>query len=197
VAEVHDAVRYVPDIEGGFIVALEESSRTRIALPTALKVQVDRIADNRDYFTIAEGVLRGKTASIKHQENGESRLYSKNPHLEPVQLEYSLSKKTVRLKNKSKTYQAIVDPENPLLKGLYDLEIPDAPHRGGSAYPEARYGRTWFRIGHSGDRYLHTGRVSAGCVTVQEQSRWDELYLSLIAARKGDHVSIGTLQVVD
>ena len=55
----------------------------------------------------------------------------------------------------------------------------------------------WFRIGHSGDRYLHPGRVSAGCISITETARWMEIYDVLIKARKGDLMSVGILEVVD
>lgn len=89
------------------------------------------------------------------------------------------------------------DPDAPWRNGVYDVEIPDHPHVGGNSYPESTYARTWFRIGHDGARYLHTGVFSAGCMTVTERTRWDEIYVKLIKARKGDGRSVGTLEVVD
>jgi hypothetical protein len=44
---------------------------------------------------------------------------------------------------------------------------------------------TWFRIGHSGDRFLHPCRVSAGCVTVKDIGEWTKIYNYLINSRKG------------
>lgn len=55
---------------------------------------------------------------------------------------------------------------------LYDIEIPDYPHLGGARYEkEAPRAKTWFRIGHRGDRYLHTGGRSLGCITIIETTR--------------------------
>lgn len=85
----------------------------------------------------------------------------------------------------------------PWKKGTYDVEIPDAPHSGGLRYPEAALSRTWFRVGHTGDRYIHTGAGSLGCITVLERDRWDALCSMLMRARKGDNVSVGTLTVID
>jgi len=83
-------------------------------------------------------------------------------------------------------------------KGAYDIEIPDYPHPGGARYQqEAPRAKTWFRVGHSGERYLHAGGRSLGCITIIEISRWGEIYNSLIKARKGDSASVGVLEVVD
>ena len=67
----------------------------------------------------------------------------------------------------------------------------------GANYPEAKRAKTWFRIGHGGERYLHTGSRSLGCMTVIEAKRWMEIYGALIKARKGDFMSIGVLEVID
>ena len=58
-------------------------------------------------------------------------------------------------------------------------------------------GTVWFRISHSGERYLHPGMVSAGCISVTETKRWMEIYNTLIKARKGDFMSVGTFEVID
>ncbi len=57
--------------------------------------------------------------------------------------------------------------------------------------------KTWFRIGHEGERYLHTGGRSLGCVTITEVEKWNEIYNKLIKARKGDFLSVGVLEVID
>lgn len=90
---------------------------------------------------------------------------------------YSISKKTIILNGR---VYATVDYRNaPWKKGLYDIEIPDYPHPSGARYEkQAPRAKTWFRIGHSGDRYLHTGGISLGCITVIEQVRWAEFMIA-------------------
>ena len=61
---------------------------------------------------------------------------------------------------------------------------------------DSRYAKTWFRIGHSGDRYLHPGERSAGCITVKDTKRWTEIYRHLIISRKHDSRSIGVVKVI-
>lgn len=109
---------------------------------------------------------------------------------------YSISKRIFTLNGK--TY-ANVDYKNvPWEKGLFDIEIPDYPHSGGARYEkQASRAKTWFRIGHNGERYLHTGSRSLGCITIIEITRWAKIYNTLIKARKGDFMSVGVLEVVD
>ena len=148
-----------------------------------------RHADN---FSVA---MKGKRASVSLGDDKRSRLLTANPHTPPVRLNYSVSKQTLSTQDGTAVYSAISDDE-PVTPGTYDLEIPDAPHQGGLHYPEAPHARTWFRIGHRGDRYLHPGHGSLGCVTVTETARWEELYDLLIVGRKGDGISVGILRVV-
>ncbi len=189
-----DAMRYIPDDGDGWLKVKFENGNI-VSLPAYLKVKIERNDGKREYFTILEGAHRGKLASVKLKEDGASHLISNIEHESEVRASYSISKKTFILNGK--TY-ATVDYKNmPWEKGLYDIEIPDYPHGIPGTYPEAQRPRIWFRIGHIGDRYLHTGRHSLGCMTITETSRWMEIYNTLIKARKGDLVSVGILEVVD
>ncbi|MDP2951606.1 MAG: hypothetical protein Q8N55_04455 [bacterium] len=198
-AKVLDSIKYVSDIEEGrakgWLKVRIESDKSIKPLPAYLKVKIERINAKREYFTILEGAYRGKLASIELRDDGSSWLIAGIKHELPTRMTYLISKKIITLKNKK--YKADDDPKNPWTKGLYDIEIPDHPHEGGLKYPEAERGTVWFRIGHSGARYLHPGLVSAGCVSMSEIIRWMEIYNALIKARKGDFISIGVLKVVD
>lgn len=63
------------------------------------------------------------------------------------------------------------------------------------------YAKNWFYLGTgnavpgNNDRYLHTGRVSAGCITVEPAS-WTALYRHLILSRSGNDKTVGTVTVV-
>ncbi len=157
---------------------------------------VIRVIERDPVFNdVGEGPYRGRTASVKRKSDGSSHLSDGNPQSGPVKLVYSISRKTLRVRGKS--WQTKDYPSTPWTAGFYDVEIPDAPHKGGLNYPDVTRAKTWFRIGHQGDRYIHTGRNSLGCITVTEHDRWDELYTILVRARKDDGRSIGTLQVVE
>lgn len=67
----------------------------------------------------------------------------------------------------------------------------------------AIYAESWFLIGHKmlgngNGRYLHTGNVSAGCITVKDIHKWNKLYLFLVKSRKkGDNRSVGQVRVIN
>lgn len=190
------ALRYITlDTPDGWLKIKRINSTETMSLPAYLKVRFDSTDSKREYFTILEGPWQGVQASVTLDLQGKSYLLETNEQTEFVSMTYSISKKILTLGRE--TYFATDDTSNPWRKGLYDIEIPDAPHRGGVYYPETKYGKTWFRVGHSGDRYIHTGRHSLGCITLTEQKRWDVLCHKLMKARKNDGKSIGTLQIID
>jgi hypothetical protein len=88
---------------------------------------------------------------------------------------------------------ATTHPTNPIPKGTHDIEIPDFHHASGAKYGD--YATTWFRLGHSGDRYLHPGRVSLGCTTIKAISEWPIIWKYFISSRK-DHQNVGELEVI-
>lgn len=187
-------IRYVEEEKGGWLRILPENKKKDIAIPKYLKLLLHSVDSKREYFTILEGVLRGSRASVELR-NGASHLSSKNSHTVAVQMTYSISKKVLMFQGKE--YSAVDYKNVKWKKGFYDIEIPDHPHPGGLNYPESQYATVWFRIGHTGDRYLHTGTRSAGCITLVEQKKWDQLYEVIVRARKGDSLSIGVLEVID
>ncbi len=194
-ATVSDAIRYIPDEGDGWLQVRIENTKTTESLPAYLKVKVEYVKNKREYFTILEGVYRNKLASIKLKEDGVSHLISNIEHEPAVRASYSISKKVFTLNGKA---YATINYENmPWEKGLYDIEIPDYPHGILGTYSEAQRPKIWFRIGHAGERYLHAGSHSLGCMTIIETAHWMEIYNVLIKARKGDFVSVGILEVVD
>lgn len=195
---VTDIVRYVPNENNGkgWLKVRIEDNKTIESLPAFLKVKPKYSDNKREYFIPLEGVYRDKLVSSRLQDDGSSNLIPDMQHDPMARVSYSISKRILTINGK--TY-ATVDYKNaPWEKGLYDIEIPDYPHSLGSRYEkEAPRAKTWFRVGHRGDRYLHTGGRSLGCITVIETKRWAEIYDALIRARKGDSASIGTLEIIN
>ena len=191
-AQVVAATRYVQEPETGWLTVLDETGK-RIALPETLCVELYRVSEGREYFTVTEGPHRGKRASVRLNSDGSSTLGEIGPRGGPARATYSVSRKMLTLGTAS--YQTVDYLLKPWAQGTYDIEIPDAPHKGGLRYPEASRSRIWFRVGHSGDRFIHTGAASAGCITVVDRAKWDQICSILIRGRKGDRISVGTIEV--
>jgi len=192
---VSENIYYLPLTDDGWFVSYEGRTKIKTSLPVYLKVHFDKVESEKEYFTVTEGQLVGMQFWSTAGREKSLSLLNKNPQTNPVNLTYSISKKTLKLGNK--TYLTTDSPSAPWTEGLYDIEIPDYPHGGGLHYSKSKYATVWFRIGHSGDKYLHTGAHSLGCMTVTEVEKWDEIFEILIKARKGDSKSIGVLKVVN
>lgn len=191
---VSDALQYVADVNRGWLTVRREDDYVNISLPAYLKVQLYKTDSKREYCTIMEGLEIGTQVSVKLKEDGTSYLMTGNPYVEAIFATYSIGKKTLTINGRS--YITRDYKESPWQRGTYDIEIPDAPHKAGRSYP-IKHAMTWFRVGHSGDRYVHMGSASLGCITMIEHEKWEEIYHALIKARKGDSVSIGVLEVVE
>ncbi len=196
-ASAIEKIKYIPDTDNGWF-KVKMTSGDITYLPAFLKVQSEYIEKGREYFTILEGIYRNQKASVSldNINNNSSRLLVDVKHESLIYLQYSISQN--KLIVNSKKYVATDYTETPWDKGWYDIELPDYPHTGGRGYLDgSSRAKTWFRIGHEGDRYLHTGNRSLGCITITEIEKWNEIYNKLIKARKGDFLSIGVLEVVD
>jgi hypothetical protein len=196
-ALVIEAIKYIPDVDNGWF-KVKIADGNIICLPAFLKVQSEYIERGREYFTILEGSYKNQKASVSldNENNNNSRLLSDAKHEPLANLQYSISQKKLIIG--SKKYQATDYVETPWKKGWYDIELPDHPHTGGRNYlDKSSRAKTWFRIGHEGERYLHTGGRSLGCITITEIEKWNEIYDKLIKARKGDFLSVGVLEIID
>jgi len=142
---------------------------------------------------VAEGPYQGQTGSVRAKSSTESYL---GPMTHSGAASVIFEKGKQKLQYGTKTgVSAFTDPSNPVPTGTYDLQIPDAPHSGGAHYlSSSSYAKTWFRVGTSGDRYLHPGRVSAGCITVNALSEWTSIYNYLIKSRKSN-TAVGRVEV--
>jgi hypothetical protein len=155
-------------------------------LPHFLKVQVESVAEGRANVTALEGRYADKDADVDTASLGAG---TAGP---AATARFDIAKKEFRFGN-SRPIAAKTDAGNPVPKGRHDIEIPDFQHHLASGYGD--FATTWFRLGHSGDRYLHPGRISAGCATVTETSAWPKIWSYLITRRK-DAQSVGELEVV-
>lgn len=195
-AEILGPETYLSETQDGWLAVKIKGLVEEKSLPAFLRVKLLKSDNKRDYFNVLEGFYTGKQASVKKRPDNTSYIQNGILEREPTELVYSISKKSFTADDQ--TYVADDDPNNLLKLGIYDIEIPDAPHELGRKYLDrARFALVWFRIGHSGDRYVHTGSVSAGCLSMNEIKKWDSLCIKMLKARKGDRVSVGTLRVIE
>lgn len=192
--QVKDRFYYIRELEQGWLNVT--IANKEVAIPSFLKVKLLREKSKLQHFTILEGSYKGKEARVKFDDDGSSFLDEGNPYTDAVTMIYSISKKILTVNNKN--YKTRDYKESQLSKGLYEVQLPDYPHAGGGPYMDvAKKAKVWFRIGKDGERYIHTGTYSLGCITLTENSRWDALCSVLIRSRAGDGRSIAVLKVID
>lgn len=192
-ASVEPALCYVSDVRPNGWLRVKFDNGDVYPLPQMLKVEIIKIEKGREYFNILEGRFRGRKASVG-LEDDKSHLSRKGEHRGPARLVFNQKAEKLTIDG-LEIYNADMDENNPLPPDRYDLEIPYELHPKGAPYLSySKYAKTWFRIVHEGKRFLHVGRVSAGCITVIEKNKWTEIYNFLIRSRK-DTVSVGEVIV--
>jgi hypothetical protein len=189
-------IKHVSNADGkGWLVVKWTNGTSVPAVPQFLRVELIKTENGRDHFTIIEGMQKNNEASVKRISANESYLLDGDP---------AESKATIRFDRKKGEFwfgsqgpvASITSPDNPVPLGKYELEIPDEVHILGAQYQGASvYATTWFRIGHSGDRFLHPGRVSAGCITITDIKKWSDIYQYLVRRRLGDEMSVGVIEI--
>ena len=188
--------RYTVGSKEGWLNIKREPGGQIIAVPGFLQVQVTSAKDGRDYFMAMEGVEKGKTFSVKAGNlSGAAPGYKG-----PAKLEFNRTKKV--LTYAGGTVKAITHEDNPIPYGPHPIQLPDFPHDLGAHYmAQSLYAKNWLYLGHgnaipgNNDRYLHAGRVSAGCITVDPVG-WTKLYDYLILCRSNDAKTVGSVSVV-
>ncbi len=180
------------DGKGGLIVRWPDGT-TVPALPQYLRVEYLKAEAGREHFKVLEGLRAGSAASVKIKGPGQSYLANGDPQQPAGTIKFNRTTGQLWY-GTSGPIQAKTLAANPAPLGTYDLEIPDEVHSIGTPYlRDSPFATTWFRVGHSGDRFLHPGRISAGCVTVTDTKKWTEIYNYLIRRRKGDGKSVGMI----
>ncbi len=157
--------------------------------------------NRRDHFRVKEGHFSGHHGSVKARSKRSNYLSKRLNAHSGSHVEFQYNKKTGKDGFKHGTVfidqykvNAITSGDNPTLPGKYDLMIPDEAHTvNGGGY--GKFGAVWFKVGHGGDRYLHRGSNSLGCITVAcSESTWNSVASHLMGSRKGKGVA-GTIKV--
>lgn len=164
-----------------------------VSVPLFINVRLDG-SMCRDDFEILQGFYKGKTASVQSKTGGGSYITRTKPSFKRgASLIFNREKELLKVPGLG-IFNAF-SKYTPIALGTYDIEMPDAPHVSNSSYSNAKLYRVWFRLGHSGDRYLHCGLRTAGCITVLDIDKWDQICNHLLLCRKDDK-NIGTITVV-
>ncbi len=193
--------RYIATDNSGWLNVKLEPIGTIIPLPQYLKVTFSERRSSRDYFKIEEGAYKGKNASVSQKSGSSSWLGKPLPtYRGPVSLTFK--KGEGKLITPIGILTATTDSSNPIPNGHNPIQLPAFPHNLGRSYvSRASKAMTWFYLGTGNaipgrnDRYLHPGRISAGCVTVTDLSKWDSLYNVLILSRAAGGKNVGTIIV--
>lgn len=195
-AKVSDAIMCVPKTKDGWLKVELKKDKSIVNLPTFLQVKIEGVVGKREYFKILEGAYRGESATVKLLPDGSSQFTSITEYAPMAFAKYSISKKIFIFEGKE--YSATDHPDTPWKKGIYDIEIPSCPKKLGERYLDrAKFAKVWFLIGHAGERFLHPGKVSLGCMTITDIKKWDSLCETLLKSRKGDFMSVGVVEVID
>lgn len=149
-----------------------------------------------EHFTILEGKHINKKARLLIPRNCNSRFSKVKIYDAPCKIVFRIKKKKddtnlqgmveiSQLKSK-KIYAITKICEDTLPNGIYELEIPDAPHPHGNNYNDnSPYSNSWFRIVYlpkpEKGFYFHYGLISAGCITIdgdlnKQIDIWTDIY---------------------
>ncbi len=191
-------IKHISNADGkGWLIVKWADGTTIPAVPQFLRVDYKKTENGRDFFTVVEGIHVGKDASVKRMIDGGSYLLDGDPAESKATLKFD-RKKGEFWYGGTGPVAAKTDAANPMPLGSFDIELPDEVHNLGAQYQvDSVFATTWFRVGHSGDRFLHPGRVSAGCVTITDIRQWTSIYNYLIKRRLGDGKSVGTIEIVE
>ncbi len=180
----------------GWLRVKREPGGVIAALPELISVVVTDRRAGREYFVAMEGVERHNRFSV---QLGNLRTGTPG-YLGAAGLQFSLS--AGRLTYPGGVVGAITGADRPIPLGRHPIQIPDFPHAAGGRYAgQSLFAKTWFYLGSGpalpgrNDRYLHTGRESDGCVTVDPVG-WTALYKRLISSRSGNGATVGAIEVV-
>ena len=179
----------------GFLLVTRDNGE-KISIATYTKVSSVRFNEDksREEFIILEWPYLNVKASVQCETVGKSR-FGIIRYEPPAKIYFNKAKGELKLGNQ--IIPAYTDPNNPISNGTHNIWLPDMPHDYGFPYlEETKFSLIWLRLGaESSDRYLHAGLVSAGCISVGNQSedddtpevdKWTIVYNYLCKRRNGN-----------
>lgn len=86
--------------------------------------------------------------------------------------------------------------ESNIINGTYNIEYPDHIHNLAAKYNE-ELNYIWFPIEYNNEnRYIHSGLVSNGCVSVSQQGVWQDLCIYLLSFMNDNDIYLGTIEFI-
>ncbi len=86
--------------------------------------------------------------------------------------------------------------ESNIINGTYNIKYPDNSHKLAAKYNE-EFNYIWFPIEYNSEgRYIHSGQVSNGCVSVSQSGVWKDLCLYLLSFMNDNDINIGIIKFV-
>lgn len=188
-------IRYVAGLKPNSWLSVRLDAGFEAHLPHFMAIELVEITDQVTRFRILEGRFKGELAQISNLAGNDYLRQEIGVRQESAQMLLRISTQRLHISGQGE-FPVVLDPLNPIPLGKYRVEIPDELHELGRPYLDrAKFARTWFRIGDTGDRYLHTGSVSAGCVTIGTVESWDKICEALLRSRL-DSQAVGMLEVL-
>ncbi|WDU54964.1 hypothetical protein [Taylorella equigenitalis] len=200
--------------DGFWKVRLDNESE--VSVPSFTGVILGDVIEDRQKFTIIDGVHSSKNASISLKYGnpfvGKCITYYDN-------IELVLKLYVSRDQSMSQIHGILETPVGQLkcmswglaneegkkiiLDNVYKIKIPDFPHKSISRYNNySKFYRVWFGlellVGYENffNRYLHFGSLSWGCVSCISGSLWTSLVILLLRSRlKNSLDNVGLLKV--
>lgn len=168
---------------------------TRVSLPQHTKLQISKEEGSYTLFKVMNGntqilisgkniFLKGKT--VRLSTKNIDKLTRKKPHIgngANLILKHNNNfESRANLIFNNNNIEVIFDKPIQTTNITYKIFAPDFPHHYSNHYAkQTKYYGVWFAIEYGDNsRYIHTGSVSDGCVTVPPQ-HWEALCKYLIS----------------
>ena len=185
----------IKDVDPNGWVLARARADVSIPLPAGIAVELTSLKDGRENFVVLEGVHKGTDASIALDENGITHLTRLLTRDQAIAMKLIRDRWVLQIPDVGEFEVMKMEPAETIYPGTYNICLPDSPHQPGKRFrSKARHAESWFRIGDEGDRYIHPGSRTKGCVTVKDLAAWEIIYSHLIKGRL-DNGHIGTLEV--
>ncbi|MBM4251801.1 MAG: DUF2778 domain-containing protein [Deltaproteobacteria bacterium] len=186
----------IGDVEPNGWVFAKLASGALVPLASGTAVELKSIKNEREQFEILEGNYKGVTASITTDKNRFTHLCPLTGRNPASSLKLFRDRWILQINSLGEFAVLPLDARDMIFPGSYKISLPDAPHQGGRRLrSSAKHAESWFRIGDEGERYIHPGSRSKGCITVTDLTKWELIFQHLANSRL-DEYHVGIMEVI-